>query len=359
MPSSAHADNRARGPCEASRRGDVGRVRGNARSRPEPGRPGRCARAGPRRSRRRSGVEQYGRARGEVVEKCGFRVTGGYLLPPCRQWLGVAKSRPGVLEMPRASEKSAEHPSHRLRSASVKRRLLAWFAAHGRDLPWRRTRDPYAILVSEVMLQQTQVERVVPRYLAWLERWPTVEALAAATAADVDPRRGRGSGTTGARSTSTGRRRRIAERRLAGRPDRASRRRALHGGRGRQLRARRARPPGGHERRAACRSARGTGSGRSAGRRSWTSARPSVSPASLAAACARSPRRAPHAAGATSRRGGRGRFEGSFRQRRARTLRARRRRRRARRRARPRGGRRRSSATGSYASWTGAVRAAG
>jgi A/G-specific adenine glycosylase len=60
-----------------------------------------------------------------------------------------------------------------------------WYAAHGRDLPWRRTRDPYAILVSEVMLQQTQVERVVPRYLAWLERWPTAEALAAAPLADV------------------------------------------------------------------------------------------------------------------------------------------------------------------------------
>jgi A/G-specific adenine glycosylase len=63
--------------------------------------------------------------------------------------------------------------------------LLAWFSEHGRDLPWRRTRDPYAILVSEVMLQQTQVERVIPRYLAWLERWPTVAALAAASAADV------------------------------------------------------------------------------------------------------------------------------------------------------------------------------
>jgi A/G-specific adenine glycosylase len=63
--------------------------------------------------------------------------------------------------------------------------LLDWFLASGRDLPWRRTRDPYAILVSEVMLQQTQVERVIPHYLAWLERWPTVEALAAATAGDV------------------------------------------------------------------------------------------------------------------------------------------------------------------------------
>src|SRR5256885_6061835 len=63
--------------------------------------------------------------------------------------------------------------------------LLRWFAANGRDLPWRRTRDPYAILVSEVMLQQTQVARVVPRYLEWLERWPTVAALAAASTADV------------------------------------------------------------------------------------------------------------------------------------------------------------------------------
>jgi A/G-specific adenine glycosylase len=69
--------------------------------------------------------------------------------------------------------------------ARVERLLEEWFAAHGRDLPWRRTRDPYAILVSEVMLQQTQVDRVVPRYLAWLERWPTVEALADASTADV------------------------------------------------------------------------------------------------------------------------------------------------------------------------------
>ena len=63
--------------------------------------------------------------------------------------------------------------------------LLAWFASCGRDLPWRRTRDPYAILVSEVMLQQTQVDRVVPRWVAWLERWPTAADLAAASPADV------------------------------------------------------------------------------------------------------------------------------------------------------------------------------
>ncbi len=63
--------------------------------------------------------------------------------------------------------------------------LLAWFVSHGRNLPWRETRDPYAILVSEVMLQQTQVSRVVPRYLEWLDRWPTVQALADASPADV------------------------------------------------------------------------------------------------------------------------------------------------------------------------------
>jgi len=67
----------------------------------------------------------------------------------------------------------------------VEEALLAWFASARRELPWRRTRDPYAILVSEVMLQQTQVERVVPRWHAWLERWPRVETLAAASPGDV------------------------------------------------------------------------------------------------------------------------------------------------------------------------------
>jgi A/G-specific adenine glycosylase len=67
----------------------------------------------------------------------------------------------------------------------VEERLRTWFARHARELPWRATKDPYAILVSEVMLQQTQVERVVPRYSRWLERWPTVDALAAASPAKV------------------------------------------------------------------------------------------------------------------------------------------------------------------------------
>jgi len=63
--------------------------------------------------------------------------------------------------------------------------LLTWYRANGRDLPWRKTKDPYAILVSEVMAQQTQVDRVVPRWERWLVRWPTVEALAEASPADV------------------------------------------------------------------------------------------------------------------------------------------------------------------------------
>jgi A/G-specific adenine glycosylase len=67
----------------------------------------------------------------------------------------------------------------------MKAALLAWYGRVGRDLPWRHTRDPYAILVSEIMLQQTQVDRVVPRWVEWLERWPTAEALAAAPVAEV------------------------------------------------------------------------------------------------------------------------------------------------------------------------------
>jgi A/G-specific adenine glycosylase len=64
-------------------------------------------------------------------------------------------------------------------------RLLAWYGQNKRDLPWRRTHDPYAILVSEVMLQQTQVSRVEPRFRRWMKRFPTVGALAAAAPADA------------------------------------------------------------------------------------------------------------------------------------------------------------------------------
>lgn len=63
---------------------------------------------------------------------------------------------------------------------------MAWYRNHGRHaLPWRLTRDPYAVLVSEVMLQQTQVSRVLPYYAEWLERWPTFASLAEASPAEV------------------------------------------------------------------------------------------------------------------------------------------------------------------------------
>ena len=63
--------------------------------------------------------------------------------------------------------------------------LLNWYDLHQRDLPWRQTRDPYRIMVSEIMLQQTQVDRVVPKYHAFLELFPTLAALADAPASEV------------------------------------------------------------------------------------------------------------------------------------------------------------------------------
>jgi A/G-specific adenine glycosylase len=66
-----------------------------------------------------------------------------------------------------------------------RQRLRAWFRRHGRDLPWRRTRDPYAILVSEMMLQQTTVAAVVPYFERWMKRFPSVQELAAAEESEV------------------------------------------------------------------------------------------------------------------------------------------------------------------------------
>ena len=63
---------------------------------------------------------------------------------------------------------------------SLQQTLLTWYAQQGRDLPWRQTRDPYAIWISEIMLQQTQVKTVLPYYDRWLQRFPTVTALAQA-----------------------------------------------------------------------------------------------------------------------------------------------------------------------------------
>ncbi len=87
-----------------------------------------------------------------------------------------------------ARQRPAEHGEPLLDAAAVRRlrrRILTWYGRHGRDLPWRHTADPYAILVSEVMLQQTQVPRVVPKYAAFLDRYPDLESLAAAPLADV------------------------------------------------------------------------------------------------------------------------------------------------------------------------------
>jgi A/G-specific adenine glycosylase len=64
-------------------------------------------------------------------------------------------------------------------------RLLTWYGRHGRDLPWRKTADPYHILVSEIMLQQTQVDRVLPKYAEWLDKYPSLDALAAAPDQEV------------------------------------------------------------------------------------------------------------------------------------------------------------------------------
>ena len=80
----------------------------------------------------------------------------------------------------------APHPdTDPAKFVAVRTGLLAWFDTNRRDLPWRHSRDPYAILVSEVMLQQTQVDRVIPYFRAFLDRFPTVHALAAAPVAEV------------------------------------------------------------------------------------------------------------------------------------------------------------------------------
>src|SRR5258706_1796424 len=74
------------------------------------------------------------------------------------------------------------HPPDRRR---FRQRLLSWYRRHGRDLPWRKTDDPYHILVSEIMLQQTQVDRVLPKYAEWLDKYPSLAALASAPEGDV------------------------------------------------------------------------------------------------------------------------------------------------------------------------------
>ncbi len=88
-------------------------------------------------------------------------------------------------KIPAAAPTQDPANSDQQRIEHIQQHLITWFEANGRDLPWRRTRDPYRILVAEIMLQQTQVDRVRPKYEAFLQQFPTLEALAQATPGEV------------------------------------------------------------------------------------------------------------------------------------------------------------------------------
>ncbi len=75
--------------------------------------------------------------------------------------------------------------SEREKISAFQKKILLWYRLNQRDLPWRKTREAYTILVSEIMLQQTQVTRVIPKFEAWMSAFPTVQALANASVADV------------------------------------------------------------------------------------------------------------------------------------------------------------------------------
>src|SRR6476659_4016632 len=90
--------------------------------------------------------------------------------------------RPGAQYMTRKPTLPLPPPPDRRR---FRQRLFAWYRRHGRDLPWRKTDDPYHILVSEIMLQQTQVDRVLQKYAEWLDKYPSMGVLAAAPEGEV------------------------------------------------------------------------------------------------------------------------------------------------------------------------------
>ena len=90
---------------------------------------------------------------------------------------------PKPAQQPRRTTRARTSPADAALPAPPDRRrfrarLLTWYRRHGRDLPWRKTADPYHILVSEIMLQQTQVDRVLPKYAEWLDKYPSLDALA-------------------------------------------------------------------------------------------------------------------------------------------------------------------------------------
>src|SRR5258708_16162433 len=85
------------------------------------------------------------------------------------------------------------HRRNKLSTNNVQKKLIQqfqseifiWYTANKRNLPWRLTQNPYAILISELMLQQTQVSRVIPKYFAWMKKFPTIESLAMASTGDI------------------------------------------------------------------------------------------------------------------------------------------------------------------------------
>ncbi len=100
-------------------------------------------------------------------------------------------ARSSISAQPTAKKRGNAHARKTARVAErgpkkrFQTRLLKWYREYGRDLPWRRTANPYRILVSEVMLQQTQVDRVIPKYHEFLEKYPTLSDLAAAEPEEV------------------------------------------------------------------------------------------------------------------------------------------------------------------------------
>jgi A/G-specific adenine glycosylase len=104
--------------------------------------------------------------------------------PPARKSRPSKPGAPPTPHRPRPETPGATTLSARERQR-FRSRLLSWYRRHGRDLPWRRTDDPYHILVSEIMLQQTQVERVLPKYAEWITKYPSMEALADAPEGEV------------------------------------------------------------------------------------------------------------------------------------------------------------------------------
>src|SRR5258706_15548217 len=95
-------------------------------------------------------------------------------MPAKRTGHGTGSRTPKPLALPPAGDRRR-----------FRQRLLTWYRRHGRDLPWRNTDDPYHILVSEIMLQQTQVDRVLPKYVEWLEKDPSLHVLPAAPEQEV------------------------------------------------------------------------------------------------------------------------------------------------------------------------------